>query len=56
VGETITIGDDVRLTVLSVIGGQIRVGVKAPKHLSVHREEVYERIQREKTPQLEKSN
>ncbi|MCO6440977.1 MAG: carbon storage regulator CsrA [Nitrococcus mobilis] len=52
VGETLMIGDDVTVTVLGVKGNQVRIGVNAPKHVSVHREEIYDRIQRE---QQEKS-
>jgi carbon storage regulator len=48
VGETLVIGDDVTVTVLGVKGNQVRIGVEAPKHISVHREEIYERIKREK--------
>lgn len=48
IGETITIGDDVKVTVLGIKGNQIRLGIQAPRELPVHREEIYERIQREK--------
>lgn len=47
VGETVMIGDDIAITVLGVKGNQVRVGVNAPKEVSVHREEIYERIKRE---------
>lgn len=49
VGETLVIGDDVTVTVLGIKGNQVRIGVNAPKDVSVHREEIYDRIQREKT-------
>ena len=47
VGETLMIGDDVTVTVLGVKGNQVRVGVDAPRDVAVHREEIYERIQKE---------
>ena len=47
VGETVVIGDDVTVTVLGVKGNQVRIGVNAPKEISVHCEEIYERIKRE---------
>lgn len=44
IGETLMIGDDVTVTVLDVRGHQVRIGVNAPKEVSVHREEIYNRI------------
>lgn len=48
VGETVMIGDNVTVTVLGVKGNQVRIGVNAPKEIAVHREEIFERIKREK--------
>lgn len=53
VGETLMVGDDVTVTVLGVKGNQVRIGVNAPKEVSVHREEIYQRIQKEKMANLE---
>ncbi len=47
-GETICIGDNVRVTVMQVANGQIRLGIEAPKDVAVHREEVWKRIEKEK--------
>jgi len=48
VGETVIIGNEVDVTVLGVKGNQVRIGVKAPREITVHREEIYERICHEK--------
>jgi len=48
VGETLMVGDEVTVTVLGVKGNQVRIGVNAPKEVAVHREEIYQRIQKEK--------
>ncbi|WP_293730414.1 carbon storage regulator CsrA [uncultured Actinobacillus sp.] len=44
VGENLLIGDNISITVLSVRGNQVKIGVDAPKDVSVHREEIYHRI------------
>lgn len=48
IGETLMVGDNVTVTILGVKGNQVRIGVNAPKEVAVHREEIYQRIQREK--------
>lgn len=45
VGEKIIIGADVNVTIISVQSGQVRIGIEAPREITVHREEVYNRIQ-----------
>ena len=47
--ETLMIGDDIKITVLNVKGNQVRIGIEAPNDVAVHREEIYRRIQHEKT-------
>lgn len=46
VGESLMVGDQVRVTILAIKGQQVRVGVQAPKTIAVHRKEIYERIKR----------
>ena len=48
IGEALIIGDDVNITVLGIKGNQVRLGINAPKDVSVHRQEIYLRIQNEK--------
>ena len=48
IGESLIIGDDVIVNILNVKGNQVRIGIDAPKEISIHREEIYDRIQAEK--------
>ncbi len=48
INETVYIGDDVTITVLGIKGNHVRIGIGAPKNISVHREEIYERVRRER--------
>ena len=48
VNETLMVGDDVSVTVLGIKGGQIRIGINAPRDIPVHRQEVYEKILQER--------
>jgi carbon storage regulator len=47
IGETVMVGHDITVTIVAVKGGQIRIGINAPKSVAVHRKEIYERIRRE---------
>lgn len=47
-GEVIKVGDDITVTVLSIKGNQVSLGVDAPRNIAVHREEIYDRIEAEK--------
>ncbi|BBM02480.1 carbon storage regulator CsrA [Microbulbifer sp. GL-2] len=51
-GENLRIGTSVSVTVLEVKGNQVKIGISAPKSLSVHREEIYKRVQREQVAGL----
>lgn len=44
VGESLLIGDDISITILNIRGNQVKIGIKASKDVSVHREEIYQRI------------
>ncbi len=56
VGESILIGNDISITILSVRGNQVKLGVEAPKEVSVHREEIYQRIKQMKDEQYSGSS
>ncbi|HBR30293.1 MAG TPA: carbon storage regulator [Firmicutes bacterium] len=53
VNESIIIGDDIKITVVEVKGEQVKLGISAPKRVSVHREEVYLEIQKENRKAVE---
>ena len=50
VNETVMIGDEITVTVLSINNNQVRLGVNAPRHVPVHREEIYEKIRQQNQP------
>jgi len=56
VSESVLIGNDISITILSVRGNQVKLGVEAPKEVSVHREEIYQRIKQMKDEQLDSSS
>jgi carbon storage regulator len=49
--ESIMIGDDIEITIVDIRGGKVRIGINAPKSVSVHRKEIYLAIQKEKEQQ-----
>ena len=51
--ESIVIGDDIEITIVDIRGDKVRLGINAPREVSVHRKEVYEAIQREKAQKQE---
>ena len=53
VGQSIVIGDEIEVVVLEVRGEQVRIGIRAPKNVSVHRQEVYQQIQGDAKPEEE---
>lgn len=55
-GEVFSIGDDITIQILAIHGNQIRLGVEAPRHVKVHRAEVYKRIAQRLSLQTAKAN
>jgi carbon storage regulator len=54
IGEVLIVGDEVKITVLGVRGHQVRIGVDAPKHISVHRKEIYDQVSQKDNPPADK--
>ncbi|MCK5616428.1 carbon storage regulator CsrA [Candidatus Pacearchaeota archaeon] len=52
--ESFMIGDDTKITILTIKGHQVRIGVDAPKDIPVHREEIFERIKKDGNKNTEK--
>lgn len=57
IGEVLMIGDEIKITILGVRGHQVRIGIDAPKNISVHRKEVYDQVnEKDHHPKVEKGN
>ncbi|HHM2297778.1 TPA: carbon storage regulator CsrA [Legionella anisa] len=56
IGETVVVGDDVFITILGIKGNQIRLGFDAPDHVSIHRQEIYLKVQEEKSIYMNSGN
>jgi carbon storage regulator len=50
IGRSVRVGEDITVTIVEVKGGQVRLGISAPREVAVHREEIAERIRREEGP------
>jgi len=46
-GQSIIIGDDIEVSIIEIQGEQVRIGINAPKHITIHRDEIYKEIQKE---------
>ncbi len=54
--ESIIIGDDIEITIVDIRGGKVRIGINAPKNITIHRKEIYEAIRKEKEQAAETSH
>lgn len=55
-GESVHVGDDIKITILSIKGQQIKLGLEVPEHMTVYREEIYLRVQTQNASALELDN
>ncbi len=56
VGETIIIGDDIKIVIAAQVGKKVRLGIEAPEHIAIYREEVYNKINEQKMSKIIKEN